>query len=89
MTNEYKNKILFKYIISRKWETCDVFGCEYWGTVISRSRDSSKILILWQDEYQILTITKMFHGALTQTFYKDTAQVGDLIRILNSYRRNR
>lgn len=89
MTNEIKNKVLSQYLSKRKWGLYNVFGCEYWGTILNRDRHIIRILVYWHGEYQILTITNMFHGALTKVFYKDTAQIDDLIRIINSYRKNR
>ena len=88
MTNEFKCKIIDRWFNKHK-EPYDVFGAKYDAVLLNWNGSTKRILIYWQDAYQQLTITKMFTGALTRTFYKDTRQVDELIQIIteNKFRK--
>ena len=89
MTNDFKCKIIDRWFDKHK-ETWDVFCVRYEGVLLSWYHNSKRILIYWMDTYQMLTITDMFSGALTRTFYKDTRQVDELIHLIteNNIERN-
>lgn len=89
MTNEYKNKILDTYVSKKKFELCDIFGSVYYALILEHTNDRLVILVEWHSQFQILTKTNIFNGALSKTFYRDTTQIDDLIRIINSYKRNK
>ena len=88
MINEFKCKIIDRWFNKHK-ELYDVFGAKYDAVLLNWNGSTKRILIYWQDIYQQLTITKMFTGALTRTFYKDTRQVDELIQIIteNKFRK--
>lgn len=88
MTYEFKCKVIDRWF-SRNQTEWDVFGIKYNACPISWFGNTKRILIYWHDAYQMLTVTDMFTGALTRTFYKDTRQVDELIHLIteNKFRK--
>jgi hypothetical protein len=88
MTYEFKCKIIDQWFSKHQTEW-NVFGVKYNAALINWFGSTWRILIYWQDAYQMLTITDMFTGALTRTFYKDTRQIDELIHLIteNKFRK--
>lgn len=84
MTNEFKRKVLDRWFYyGRALEP--VYNIVYIGICLDWGPFRKVILVQWHGEYQLLTCTDMFSGALVKTIY----DIDVLIKTINSYSKRR
>lgn len=84
MTNEFKRKVVDKWFYYNKTIE-QVYNISYEGICLYYSPFRMIILVQWHGEYQLLTCTDMFSGALVKTIY----DIDSLIKTINSYSNRR